>query len=31
MLLLLSMSHPYSGLMPLTDAPLRAAVAQVGG
>jgi hypothetical protein len=30
MLLMLSMSHPYSGFMRVTDAPLQAAVAQLG-
>lgn len=31
MLLMLSLSHPYSGFMRITDAALQAAVAQLGG
>jgi hypothetical protein len=29
-LLMLSMSHPYGGLMGVSDRPLRLAVAQIG-
>jgi hypothetical protein len=30
MFLMLSMSHPYKGIMHLSDLPLRRAIAQVG-